>query len=159
LSYLDKVDPEGAKAARGRYACLTPFLADPAQYGRATIRGRDTCEDAAVEQLTALLDKRLAYAAHDGENFFDTAQNGRIVRAAERYYRIMYRGATESWNLRDRHMFETLERLIAHRPRARAVVWAHNSHIGNAAATSMGWEGEFNIGELVRTAYGNDAAA
>jgi len=159
LVYLDKVDPAGAKGARERYACLTPFLADPARYGRAVIQGRDTCEDEAVAQLTALLDRRLHYIERDGEAFFDALQNARIVRAAERYYRIMYRGSAESWNLRDRHMFETLENLMAARPRSKAVVWAHNSHIGNAAATSMGWEGEFNIGELARTAYGDDAAA
>ena len=107
----------------------------------------------------ALLQNRLSYAARDGERFFDTAQNARIVRAAERYYRSMYRGARESWNLRDRHMFDTLQTLLAHRANGKAIVWAHNSHIGNAAATAMGWEGEFNIGELCRTAYGEDMAA
>src|ERR1700741_971328 len=118
LVYLDKVDPAGAKGARERYACLTPFLADPARYGRAVIQGRDTCEDEAVAQLTALLDRRLHYIERDGEAFFDALQNARIVRAAERYYRIMYRGSAESWNLRDRHMFETLENLMAARPRS-----------------------------------------
>ena len=85
-------------------------------------------------------------------------QNARIVRAAEQYYRIMYRRTRELWNLRDRHMFETLQALQRRRgPSCKAVVWAHNSHIGNAAATAMGWEGEFNIGELCRTAYGDEA--
>ena len=81
------------------------------------------------------------------------------MRAAEEYYRIMYRGSTESWNLRDRHMFDTLQTLLRRRPDVKAIVWAHNSHIGNAAATSMGWEGEFNIGELCRTAFGKDCVA
>ncbi len=99
------------------------------------------------------------YGVKDGDTFFDAAQNARIVRAAEQYYRIMYQGSRESWNLRDRHMFETLQRLMQYRPKAKAIVWAHNSHIGNAAATSMGWEGEFNIGELCRTAYGEAAIA
>jgi erythromycin esterase-like protein len=85
-------------------------------------------------------------------------QNARIVRAAEHYYRIMYEGSTESWNLRDRHMFDTLQAVLARRgDGAKAVVWAHNSHIGNAAATAMGWQGEFNIGELCRTAYRDQA--
>src|SRR5206468_3475605 len=85
--------------------------------------------------------------------------NARIVRAAEQYYRIMYRGSTESWNLRDRHMFDTLQSLLAARGgEAKAGVWAHNSHIGDAAATAMGWHGELNIGELCRTAYGAEAA-
>src|SRR3546814_12864991 len=94
----------------------------------------------------------MQYLADDGEAWFDAAQNARIVRSAERYYRIMYHGAAESWNLRDRHMFDTLQALLTHRgDGAKAVVWAHNSHIGNAAATAIGWQGEFNIGELCRT--------
>jgi len=158
LEYLDRVDPEQARVARERYACLTPWQSTPASYGRAALLGRDTCEDEAVEQLRELLERRLEYLGRDGEEFFDAAQNARIVRSAEQYYRVMYRGAADSWNLRDRHMFETLQRLSARRPCAKAVVWAHNSHIGNAAATAMGWEGEFNIGELCRTAHGRDAA-
>lgn len=159
LGYLDRTDPDGARAARERYGCLTPWQADPAHYGRAVVHGReDPCEAEAAAQLQELLDNRLRYLERDGEAFFDAAQNARIVRAAEQYYRLMYRGATESWNLRDRHMFDTLQRLMAARPKARAVVWAHNSHIGNAAATAMGWQGEFNIGELCRTAYGEDVA-
>ncbi|WP_011582840.1 MULTISPECIES: erythromycin esterase family protein [Chelativorans] len=159
VDYLDRVDPEAAKAARRRYGCLTPWQDDPAQYGRAMLRGgRDTCEEEAVQQLRELLAHRLDYLARDGEDFFDASQNARIVRAAEHYYRIMYLGSIDSWNLRDRHMFDTLKALLARRgPEAKAVVWAHNSHIGNAAATAMGWQGEFNIGELCRTAFGDDA--
>ncbi len=159
LNYLDRVDPEAAKAARRSYACLTPWREQPALYGREVLYGRQkSCEDEAAEELTALLEKRLDYMRADGDDFFDAAQNARIVRAAEHYYRIMYHGARESWNLRDRHMFETLKALIAHRgPGAKVVVWAHNSHIGDAAATAMGWSGEFNIGELCRTAFGRDA--
>lgn len=95
--------------------------------------------------------------ASDSEAFFNAERNARIVRAAEHYYRSIYRGAAESWNLRDRHMFETLQVLMAHNGNARAIVWAHNSHVGNAVATAMGWRGEFNIGELVRAAYADDA--
>ncbi|MFL5136243.1 MAG: erythromycin esterase family protein, partial [Microvirga sp.] len=105
-------------------------------------------------------DNRLEYLSVDGggEAFFDAVQNARIVNAAEHYYRIMYEGSTESWNLRDRHMFDTLQHLLKRRgDGAKAVVWAHNSHIGNAAATAMGWQGEFNIGELCRTAYRDEA--
>ncbi|MDH2399270.1 erythromycin esterase family protein [Bradyrhizobium sp. SSUT18] len=158
IDYLERVDPERARAARERYSCLTPWQSDPALYGRAVHSGRDTCEDEVVAQLRELLESRLTYAGHDGEAFFNAAQNARIVRAAEQYYRIMYRGSTESWNLRDRHMFDTLQYLMQRRgPQAKAVVWAHNSHIGNAAATSMGWAGEFNIGELTRNAYDDEA--
>jgi erythromycin esterase-like protein len=158
LDYLDRVDPEQARAARGRYGCLTPWHNDPVRYGLAGLSGRDTCEDQVAAQLTELLERRLDYLRQDGEAYFDAAQNARVIRAAEQYYRLMYRGSMESWNVRDRHMFDTLRYILQQRgPQARAVVWAHNSHIGNAAATSMGWEGEFNLGELCRNAYRDDA--
>lgn len=159
LKYLDRVDPEAAKTARQRYGCLTPWQDEPASYGWAVTHARkDPCEDKVVEELNDLLAHRLAYMREDGEAFFDAVQNARVVRAAERYYRTMYRGSTESWNLRERHMFDTLQALMrAGGPDAKAVVWAHNSHIGSAAATAMGWQGEFNIGELCRTAYGDEA--
>ncbi|MGN6375264.1 MAG: erythromycin esterase family protein [Sphingomonas sp.] len=159
LTYLDKVDPAGAAEARRRYGCLTPWQDEPSDYGRtALLTGRSDCEDGAVAQLRALLARRLDYIRHDGESWFDAVQNARIVRAAERYYRAMYRSSTESWNLRDRHMYATLQALLAHQgDGAKAIVWAHNSHIGNAAATAMGWQGEFNIGELTRTALGDEA--
>lgn len=156
LRYLDRVDPGAAREARARYGCLTPWQDAPARYGHHAVMGGETCEQAVSEQLVELLEHRLQYATRDGEKFFDAAQNARIVRAAEQYYRIMYEGSRSSWNLRDRHMFDTLQSLMRHRgPAAKAVVWAHNSHVGNAAATSMGWEGEFNIGELCRTSYGS----
>ena len=161
LNYLDRADPEAAKIARRRYGCLTPWQAAPEAYGYGVLSGKnDSCEDEAVAQLVDMLAKRLTNADADSEAYFDAVQNARVVRAAEQYYRIMYRRTRESWNLRDRHMFETLQALLRRRgPSCKAVVWAHNSHIGNAAATAMGWEGEFNIGELCRTAYGDEAVA
>ncbi|MFT8245778.1 erythromycin esterase family protein [Roseomonas sp. BN140053] len=160
LRYLEEVDPEAARVARKRYGCLTPWQAEPEHYGRAVLHGASqSCEDAAIAQLRELLDHRVQYLGRDGEGFLDAAQNARIVRSAEGYYRAMYRGGAESWNLRDRHMFDTLRAVLEARgPDAKAVVWAHNSHIGNASATAMGWSGEFNIGELCRTAFGADAA-
>src|SRR5690606_14901217 len=159
LSYLDKVDPEAAREARARYGCLSPWQADPARYGRAVMTGQKRpCYEALLAQLQDLHDRRLHYLTADGgDDFFDAVQNAKIVHAAAHYYRVMYEGATESWNLRDRHMFDTLQNLLARRDRAKAIVWAHNSHIGNAAATAMGWQGEFNIGELCRTAYRDEA--
>lgn len=159
LDYLDKVDAEEAAHARWRYGCLTPWHREPAKYGRAVVYGeRPGCEDAVVAQLHKLLEKRLVYLSDDGDAWFDAAQNARIVHAAEHYYRAMYQSSAASWNLRDRHMFSTLEALMAHRgPGAKAVVWAHNSHIGDASATAMGWNGEFNIGQLCRIAFGDDA--
>ena len=157
-AYLDKHCPEGAQEARQRYGCLTPWQDEPQHYGHAVEHGRlASCENAVVAQLGDLLTRRMGLIAQDGEDYFDAEQNARIVRAAERYYRSMYRGAAESWNLRDRHMFDTLQLLMAHHKHARAVIWAHNSHVGNASATAMGWRGEFNIGELARTAYGDQA--
>lgn len=161
LDYLDANDPDEAALARRRYACLTPWQEEPAIYGRiAQIGGgKHGCEEAVVKQLHDLLDNRLAYLAKDGDAFFEAEQNARIVRAAEQYYRVMYRSSVDSWNLRDRHMFDTLKRVLANRgDGAKAVVWAHNSHIGDASATAMGWSGEFNIGELCRTHFGDDAA-
>ena len=151
LRYLDKVDPEAANEARGRYGCLSPWQSDPARYGRAVATGhKRPCDEALLDQLQDLLGHRLDYVDGSAEAYFDAVQNARIARAAEHYYRIMYEGSTASWNLRDRHMFDTLQHVLDRRGEgAKAVVWAHNSHIGNAAATAMGWQGEFNIGELV----------
>ena len=159
LDYLERVDREGAAAARYRYGCLTPWQDQPAEYGRAVVHGRLAgCEGPVVEQLRAMLAHRLGYVEKDGEAWFDAYQNARIVRAAERYYRLMYQGASDSWNLRDRHMFDTLQAVIGQRgPGSKAIVWAHNSHVGNAAATAMGWRGQFNIGELCRLAYEDEA--
>ncbi|MDT9599008.1 erythromycin esterase family protein [Sphingosinicella rhizophila] len=159
IDYLDRVDPGTAAKARLRFGCLSPWQDDPTRYGRETMYGgRESCEGMVVQQLREMLDKRLSWLKEDGQTWFDAFQSARVVRAAERYYRIMYRSSTESWNLRDRHMFDTLQAIMAHRgDGAKAVIWAHNSHIGNAAATAMGWRGQFNIGELCRIAYGDDA--
>jgi len=156
LEYLDEVDPAAAKIARERYGCLTPWQTDPATYGHAALNGTyPTCEKDVVRALKDLMGKQQAYAGHDGERFLDAVQNARLVANAERYYRIMYYGSRASWNLRDGHMFETLQTLLAHHgPRSKAIVWAHNSHVGDAAATEMSARGEFNIGQLCRKAFG-----
>jgi erythromycin esterase-like protein/protein-L-isoaspartate O-methyltransferase len=161
LRYLDRVDTEAAEIARERYACLTPWRSDPQSYGRMALNARfASCEEAVSAMLAELLDRRLGMLAGDGDAVFDAEQNARIVAQAEAYYRAMYYGAAESWNLRDRHMYATLEALLAHRgPEAKAVVWAHNSHIGDATATDMGRvRGEINIGQLVRERHGEAAA-
>jgi protein-L-isoaspartate(D-aspartate) O-methyltransferase len=159
VRYLDSVDPPTANVARQRYGSLTPWQADPAAYGRAVVTGQfESCEDEVVKVLVDLLARRLEYAARDGERFFDGAQNAKVVANAERYYRVMYRGNVESWNLRDQHMFDTLKALLEfHGPDSRAVVWAHNSHLGDAAATEMGARGEHNVGQLCRGALGSKA--
>jgi protein-L-isoaspartate(D-aspartate) O-methyltransferase len=161
VDYLDKVDPEAAAVARRRYGCLTPWSKEPAQYGHMALSaGYAVCERPVAEMLRSLLEKRLEYSRNDGEEFFDAAQNARLVRDAEAYYRAMYYGSAESWNLRDSHMFDTLLHLLEARGAGcRAVVWAHNSHIGDARHTEMGQQrDELNIGQLCRQRFGAGAA-
>ena len=108
--------------------------------------------------LTDIWQKRRTYAEHDGERFLDTVQNARLVANAERYYRVMYYGSRESWNLRDSYMFDTLKTLLAfHGPESKAIVWAHNSHVGDAAATERSARGELNIGHLCRKEFGDSS--
>ena len=160
IDYLGDVDPAAAAEAKERYSCLAPFSRNPAAYGRlAMSHGYAFCEDDAVAMLKDLLARRLEYAAADGEEWLDAAANARLVKNAEAYYRVMYEGAAESWNLRDTHMFETLCALLdARGPGSKAVVWAHNSHIGDARSTEMGIaRGELNIGQLAREKFGESA--
>lgn len=159
IDYLDAVDPATANVARERYACLRPWAGAHVDYGRAALeRGFAPCEEAVVGMLQSLLAKRLDYCAQDGEAFFDAAQNARLVRDAEVYYRAMYYGSAQSWNLRDRHMFETLEALVGEeRLGGKAIVWAHNSHIGDARETGMSERGEHNLGQLCRERWGDGA--
>jgi protein-L-isoaspartate(D-aspartate) O-methyltransferase len=161
LEYLDRADPPTAALARQRYACLTPWQSDPAEYGRAALSGDyRSCEDDAVKMLKELLRKGLEDLRRDDEPLFEALENARVVADAEAYYRAMYYGAAESWNLRDLHMFQCLERLLAfHGPRSKAVVWAHNSHVGDARATEMSARGELNIGQLCRERFGASAYA
>lgn len=156
LAYLDEHDPDAAALARERYGCLTPWQSDPATYGRAALQsGFAECEQAVVAQCRDLLEKAIET---DGGSF-SAAMNARLVASAERYYRVMYYGGSESWNLRDGHMTDTLEHLLDNRGTdAKAVVWAHNSHIGDARETDMGAvRGEHNMGQLARERWGTDA--
>lgn len=159
VAYLDDVDPDAARVARHRYGALTPWQKDPAAYGQAVLVGRyESSEQAVVAMLRDMLARRLDYARRDGDRFFDAAQNARVAANAERYYRAMYYGSRTSWNLRDTHMFDTLQALLAfHGPGSKGVVWEHNSHVGNAAATEMGARGEHNVGQLCRASFGPDA--
>jgi len=155
LNYLEKVDPETAQVARVRYGCLMPWADDPGMYGQVAItRQYRECEEDVLATLQDLLRKRLDYSRADGERFFDAEQNARLVADAERYYRTMYYAENNSWNQRDQHMFNTLRSVLAFRgAESKAVIWEHNSHIGDARATQMSARGEFNIGQLVRQKY------
>jgi erythromycin esterase-like protein len=164
LSYLDKVDPIAAARARARYGCFDAFGQDPQAYGFAATLGLSpSCETDVLNQLVELQQSADTYARRDGrvarDALFFAEQNARLVRNAERYYRSMFFGPALSWNLRDRHMTETLEHLArfldteggrSRAASARIVVWAHNSHLGDARATEMAGRGELNVGELVR---------
>jgi erythromycin esterase-like protein len=166
IRFLEQVDSEAATRARYRYSCFDAFGEDTQAYGYTAEFGvTRSCEDQAVQQLIELQHRAAELAKRDGmvaeDELFYAQQNARLVKNAEQYYRTMFRGRVESWNLRDRHMAETLEALIGHLGRtgrrARVVVWEHNSHIGDARATAMGEMGEWNVGQLARERFGNDA--
>jgi erythromycin esterase-like protein len=162
IEYLDKIDPEAAQRARYRYGCFEMFGEDSQAYGYAASFGLSKpCKEQVVNQLIDLHKHALQYESMDGrgalDDYFYAEQNARVVHNAERYYRSMFGSRVSSWNLRDKHMVETLVALEEHYERAgqrfKAVVWAHNSHLGDARATQMGEAGELNVGQLVRERY------
>jgi erythromycin esterase-like protein len=166
LRYLQDVDPEASRRARARYGCFDHFGEDTQSYGYAAGFGMtQSCEDAVVSQLGDLQRRAEEYLRRDGfmaeDEFFFAEQNARLVKNAERYYRSMFQDRVSSWNVRDRHMAETLNALMAHlskhQTQAKLVVWEHNSHLGDARATEMGDGGELNVGQLVRERYGREA--
>ena len=163
LSYLDKIDPDAAQRARRRYGCFDQFGEEMQEYGYAASFGlHASCEREVVSQLLELHRQRAEYASRDGrvaaDEFFYAEQNARLVKNAEEYYRTMFKGRADSWNLRDRHMVDTLRNLMQFIDRTpakgRVVVWAHNSHLGDARATEMRERGELNVGQLVRESSG-----
>lgn len=162
LGYLQRVNPRAAQQARQRYACFDQFGNDPQNYGYATSFGAaESCADEAVAQLLEFQSRATELMQRGGqladEEFFFAEQNARLVKNAEAYYRSMFRGR-EAWNLHDTHMADTLDALLAHLGRpdqpAKLVVWAHNSHLGDARATEMAQHGELNLGQLARERYG-----
>jgi protein-L-isoaspartate(D-aspartate) O-methyltransferase len=155
LNYLEKVDPETAKRAKNRYGCLLPWVNHLGEYGQMSInQAYRGCEDEVLAILDELLNKRLKYIKADKEQYFNAEQNARVITSAERYYRTMYYAENNSWNQRDQHMFECLESILEHRGKnAKAAIWAHNSHLGDARATQMSARGELNLGQLVREIY------
>jgi erythromycin esterase-like protein/predicted phosphoribosyltransferase len=166
VAYLSRIDPPAARRARARYACFDQF-GEPQDYGYAASLGvTPTCEREVVGELIELHRRRADYMSRDGrvaaDDYFFAAQNARLVRNAEEYYRAMFQGRVESWNLRDRHMAETVHELLAFldrsKPGAKLVLWAHNSHLGDARATDMGAQGELNVGQLIREQFGAQAA-
>jgi erythromycin esterase-like protein len=160
IDFLEERDPDAAKLARVRYGCLEPWADNPAAYGRhSLVEGYARCQVGVMQMLKELTDRNFRCLSEECDEWLDAASNARLVKNAEAYYRVMYEGSAESWNLRDTHMFETLCQLLdAKGPGAKAVVWAHNSHIGNAAFTDMGMSrGELNIGQLAKERFGDKA--
>lgn len=166
IQYLQKVDPKFAEEARQRYSCFEEFGDDPQSYGlTASVHSSLSCEDEVVAQLVELQKRAADFLKRDGrmaeDEFFFAEQNARVAANAENYYRAMYRGRPSTWNLRDSHMADTLDALMAHLEaqgeNSKAIVWAHNSHLGDARSTEMGQRGEHNIGQLVRERHDRDA--
>ena len=166
LVYLDRADPDSARKARARYACFDHAHEDSQAYGYGASYGlTPSCEDEVVQQLRDM-NRRFAdipsVPGLERDEAFYAQQNARLVHNAEEYYRTMFRGRVSSWNLRDSHMVETLQALDRHLATGatppRIAVWAHNSHLGDASATEMGDIGEWNVGQLIRDRYANDAA-
>lgn len=156
--YLDERDPELARQARQAYACFDPYYEDPQEYARATALVPTSCADEAVAVLTTLRGEAAELKEDGGdarEAYFNAEQNALTARNAEMYYRTMIRGGSASWNLRDHHMVETLERLMAHHgPQAKAIAWEHNTHVGDARFTDMAAHGMVNVGQIVRERHG-----
>jgi len=160
IDFLEEKDPELARLAHRRYGCLEPWADNPAAYGRhALFEGFARCEVGVVQMLKDLLQKDLDCFAEECDEWLDATANARLVKDAEAYYRVMYHGSAESWNLRDTHMFDALNMILdAKGPNSKAIVWAHNSHIGNAAFTGMGMQrDELNIGQLTKERFGEKA--
>ncbi len=168
ISYLDEQDPQAALRARARYECLQPYAGESTAYGQAVVLGvGEPCRRRVIEQLVELRRRAGEYLLRDGiaaeDEYFFAEQNAAVVANAEEYYRTMFGDRAGSWNLRDRHMADTLDQLMAHLDRhggtARVVVWAHNSHVGDARATEMAGRGELNIGQLMRERHGRDTVS
>ena len=156
IDFLRQEDPELGALAAKRYGCLEPWADNPAAYGRHALdEGYGRCEVGVLQMLTELLQRRFDCLSEECDEWLDAAANARLIKNAEAYYRVMYYGSAESWNLRDTHMFETLEQLLqAKGPHGKAIVWAHNSHIGDARFTDMGMRrGELNIGQLCKQRF------
>ncbi len=165
IRYLEKTDPEAAKEARIRYSCFECFGDHPQAYGLTASQHHSlSCEDEVVKQLVELQRHASDYLSRDGrmaaDELFFAEQNARVAKSAEQYYRAMYHGRPNTWNLRDTHMVDTLDNLIQHLEhqgeRPKAIVWAHNSHLGDARATQMGERGELNVGQLMRERHGSE---
>jgi erythromycin esterase len=156
MGYLRRADPSALAAARKAYHCFEPYGEDVQEYARAMALVPTSCQEEVIRLLRTLRRKAPEYRQDGREAYFQAEQNARVLMNAEAYYRAMVRGGPESWNIRDRHMTETLERLLVHHgPDAKAIVWEHNTHIGDARFTDMADDGMVNVGQLTRERQGD----
>ena len=160
LKQIDQISPVLAREAKFRYSCFEPFRRNELAYAKSLIQFPEGCEKQVLDNLQDLLKLRLDGMVKQGEVLFDVQQNARVVANAESYYRALVNADDQSWNIRDRHMTETLDQLLAHHgPNAKAIVWAHNTHVGDYRATDMIHNGQINIGGLAREKWGEENVA
>lgn len=154
IHYLQKVDPQAVKLALKAYGCFEPYGKSVEGYARATAFTPVSCEDEVINLLVTLRSKAYVYGQNGlqrSEDYLDAQQNALVAKNAELYYRKMVRGGTETWNIRDSHMMDTLKRLVNfHGKKSKSIVWAHNTHIGDARQTDMAEAKMYNLGQLVR---------
>jgi erythromycin esterase len=158
VGYLQRVDPTALAAARRAFRCFEPYAEDVQEYARASLLVPASCQDEVVALLAEVRRRKAALREAAGrEEYFEAEQNSLVLRHAESYYRTMVRGGPDSWNIRDRHMVKALQRILRHHgPESKAIVWAHNTHVGDARYTDMTGEGLVNVGQLVREMYGHE---
>jgi erythromycin esterase-like protein len=157
IEYLERIDPAAAREARRAYSCFDRFHGDAEEYARSTALTPTSCENDVVKMLTTLRSHAPEYLADGRDAYFAAEQNALVAIDAERYYRAMVRGGPLSWNVRDYHMMDTLDRLVTHHgPTAKAIVWEHNTHVGDARFTDMARDGMVNVGQLTRQSHGDE---
>jgi erythromycin esterase len=156
VNYLEKEDPEAARAVKKALRCFEPYKEDGQEYGKAVSLFSASCHDQVLSLLTEVRMKAPFYN-EDPEASLNAEQNAYIAVNAEEYYRSMVSFDNQSWNIRDRHMIDTLNRLMHfHGWQSRGIVWEHNTHIGDARATDMKHAGMVNTGQLAREKYGEE---
>ncbi|MFB6197146.1 MAG: erythromycin esterase family protein, partial [Halobacteriaceae archaeon] len=157
VNYLESVDPEAADYAKEAYRCFEPYGADAQEYARALRMVPESCEGAVIDVLSELRESAPTFDTEHQDDYFNAEQNALVAKNAERYYRALASGTSDSWNIRDEHMTDTIERLVDHHGEdASAIIWAHNTHVGDARATNMEDRGRLNIGQLHRERFGED---
>lgn len=157
MGYLAEHEPQYLDSAQQAWSCFEPHREDPQSYARSLRLVPTSCEHDVVELLRRLCEQRPPPVGASPERRFVAEQNAAVAAGAERYYQALVQGGMISWNVRDVHMTDTLDRLVEHYGPGRAVVWEHNTHVGDARATSMAATGQVNVGQLVRERHGRDS--